>query len=88
MFTRYNICQFCITNAVSQTCPEGDLQLGFFTGGFDENGNYFIQGRVELCLNGTYGAFCDIGWDDSDAAVTCRNLGYDAPFFGKSQGML
>ena len=43
---------------------------------------------MELCLNGTYGAICDIGWDDSDAAVVCRSLGYDAPMFGKSQGML
>ena len=64
------------------------MQLGDFADGVNENDNYFVQGRVEVCVNGTYGAICDIGWDDSDAAVICRNMDYNAPFYGKSQGML
>ena len=78
----------CIFYAVPPPCPEGNVQLGDFATGFNENGDYFEQGRVEICVNGTYGTICDIGWDDADATVICRNLGYDAPFFGKSQGML
>ena len=60
---------FCIATIVPQPCPEGSLQLGYYTDGFNEDGNYFVQGRVEQCLNSTYGAYCDIDWDDADAAV-------------------
>ena len=38
-----------------------------------------------MCMNGTYGAICDVGWDDLDAQVVCRNLGYDTPGFGELQ---
>ena len=30
----------------------------------------------EICINGTYGAICDSGWDDRDARVACRQLGF------------
>ena len=34
------------------------------------------RGVVELCVNSDFGSLCDNGWDDQDASVVCRQLGF------------
>ena len=53
---------------VDPECNETDIRL---IDGAEAN-----TGRVEICLNGIWGSVCDNGWDDRDAQVVCRQLGY------------
>ena len=36
-----------------------------------------LEGRVEICRNDTYGTVCDDFWNELEALVVCRQLGYN-----------
>ena len=49
--------------------PEGAVRL--------VDGIVPYRGRVEICINGKWSTICSrYRWDNSDAAVVCRQLGY------------
>ena len=35
------------------------------------------EGRLEMCYRGVWGAISDNQWDNVDAAVACRQLGFE-----------
>ena len=41
------------------------------------NGTTLQEGRLEICINSNWSTICDDMWDDTDARVVCRQLGYD-----------
>ena len=38
-------------------------------------GPTLLSGRVEVCLNESWGTICSNFWDDNDASVICKQLG-------------
>ena len=69
--------RWCIINYVRYfllliaPCRDGDIQLQGVTGH-----NSF--GRVEICINGSWGALCGPEATNRDASVICRQLGFAA----------
>ena len=49
-------------------CDDGDIQLLMGE----------TSGPVEVCVNKRWATVCYDGWSDVDAAVACRQLGYDS----------
>jgi len=49
-------------------CQDGEIRLA--------GGSTPYEGRVEVCLNETWGTVCDNFWDADDANVACGQLGF------------
>ena len=52
----------------SVVCADGDVRL--------MNGSVpsLSSGRVEVCVNNSYGSVCHDRWDQLDATIVCRQL--------------
>ena len=46
----------------------GDIRL--------RDGATITEGQVEVCNNLLWGTICDDAWQEADAAVACRQLGF------------
>ena len=58
------------------------------------NGTNEKEGRVEIYWNNQWGTVCDDLWDDNDATVICKQLGYSrgsaraSAYFGEGSGLI
>ena len=79
-----NINVFCVA-----VCAENNVRLNggegteFYRRGTFSGAQFMLdelsRGRVEICHNGEYRAVCadqNEGWDNRDAMVVCRELGF------------
>ena len=51
-------------------CTDGEIQI------IPYNSYSKLIGRLEVCVNGAFTVICRDFFDDNDAIVACRQLGY------------
>ena len=65
----------------TMTCTELDLRTKNTTSKFIKGFYHVYEASVEICINGTYVAICDLGLDDTEAQMICNGLGYSKPVY-------
>ena len=64
----YCLCLSALYVCYNPACQDWDVRL--------LNGPTSREGRVEVCFNNTYGSVCHDLWNEPDARVVCRQLGF------------
>ena len=70
-----------VNGAFLQTVVKSGFTIFVDCGGQDGvirlfNGSSISNGEVEFCFNSTWTPVCGDDWDQSEAAVACRQLGF------------
>ena len=63
---------FIVWTVDNPRCEHGDLRLLSQGVPVEEQ----LEGTLEICFAGNWGTICDDFWDDTDANVACRQLGF------------
>ena len=59
-----------IFTEIGFSCKDGEVRL--------VGGDNPYEGRLEVCRSNRFGTACDdLTWNDADAQVACRNLGFE-----------
>ena len=76
-----HLCYFFLYAAPIPPCTEFDFRARNLSSKTAQGFYQIIEANVEICINGTYVAICDLGWDDKEAQLACNALGFSEPFY-------